>query len=89
MAIVEREVQELLKDKKHEYSQMSEDQLNKIVRAVSYQDAGNYDGKFVGMMASNELIYRSAKRTQWWTMAIAVGSLIVAIVSLGISIFKS
>jgi hypothetical protein len=54
MPLVNPEVVQLLKDKKHDYTSMSQDELLKIVKASSHQDAGNYGGQFVGFCAYME-----------------------------------
>lgn len=84
MALVSNEAKEILKKHGHQYSKMSDTELQTIVKAVSSQDAGNYDGKFVGNMASSELILRAAKRIEYVTLFIAAMSLLVS----GYSIFE-
>lgn len=82
MPIVDKNTQQILKASGHDYSKLEERDLKHIVKSVSQQDAGNYDGKFVGMVAMTELILRENKKTQKWTMAVAILSFIVSLVAL-------
>lgn len=82
MPIVSSEAKKILDSAKFEFANITDADLVKLIAAVAYQDAGNYDGKFVGQMASFELMQRAARKVQIQTTILAVIAIVISVITM-------
>lgn len=95
MPLVSSSVNNILKEKQHDYTKLTRIELLQVVAAASSQDAGNYGGQFVGFCGYMELVRQenleNQKQNEKMTqnsITIAKRSLYVAIVSTVIALIS-
>ena len=89
MPLVNSEVMNILKDKRHDYTQLTQDELLKTIAAASSQDAGNYGGQFVGFCAYMELVRQENRKNEKLAEALTLNSIKISRICLYVAVVST